>query len=159
VLAELTRHVAAVRPGTRDWARILDVARAEIPQHFRGEYGAKLALRNAGGQPRLGHPGNAAAVTEYLARAESAAPEELAELLARVHPARRAAPLACGDCHRTTDSLVDLGAVGYPAPRIERLRDSMITRMIDNIAAGRTFQMPGFLDRPEDVPTTLPAGP
>lgn len=151
-LAQLAAHLDAVRPGSPAAAQLLDAARDLLPRHFRGEYGAKLALRDrATGAPLLAHPGTAAAVEHYLRAAGSAEPARRAELLAAVHPLRRAAPLHCTDCHRPADPLLDFAAAGYPPARIDMLSRAVIFRMIEQIAAGQPFYLPGFVptgDRP-----------
>lgn len=155
-LVSLRKHLAAVRAGSEEWRRLLDLARSEIPRHFRGEYGAKLALLDAEGVPRLGHPGNEGAVREFMESRDGFTGEQREEVLQRVHPARRSPTLQCQACHRPTGSLIDLGALGYPPARIQQLAQPLVTQMIDHIVAGQEFRMPGFL-APGGSPETRPA--
>jgi hypothetical protein len=146
----LAEHFAAVRPGTNLWFELRTAALAELPRHFRGEYGAKLAVASDDGGPILGHGGNTAAVQEYLENQETLTPERRAALLEQIHPRRREPTLACSDCHASQDRLLDLAQVGYPPARVEALKQPLVTQMIENIAAGETFYMPRFLEDPDE---------
>ena len=134
-----------------------------LPRHFRGEYGAKLALLDpATGQPILGFPGTAPAVQAYLRAAATAGASQKAALLADVHPFRRLEPPHCSDCHTRTGGLIDFAALGYPPARIDMLTQPMIFQMIQHIAAGQPFYLPGILPsaNPEpSVPATQPQEP
>ncbi len=72
-LKELARHIAAVRPGSPAMEKLLSAAREELPRHFRGEYGAKLAVVDRDGNLLRGHPDTDAAKRRYLEAVERAA--------------------------------------------------------------------------------------
>jgi hypothetical protein len=145
-LRSLADNLAAVRVGSDEWHSFFQAARLEIPRHFRGEYGAKLALAHEQtGAPRLDHPGNEQAVRDFLAGKDTLSQSEIDALLTAVHPLRRSPTLHCQDCHRPQEPLVDLVAAGYPPPRVQQLSQRLITRMIDHIIDGQPFQMPGFV--------------
>jgi hypothetical protein len=160
-LSGLIRHLTAVRPDSEVFPRLIAHALEVVPRKFRGEYGAKLALLDAAGRPRLQHPDSAAAIREYLARRETASDDQRQALLARVHTARRPATLQCTDCHTPTDSIVDLARVGYPPARIQQLVQPLIMRAIEHMRAGREFQMPTMLPASSGgaQPTTQPHQP
>jgi len=144
-LHALARHFAAVRPGSPAFSELIVSARESLPRHFRGQYGAKLALRDkAGGRPILGHPGNEAAVETFLRRQASLTEAERDALLDDVHPLRRTEALRCGDCHTPEGGLVDFARAGFPAARIENLVHSIVTQMIEHINEGRPFSIPEF---------------
>lgn len=145
-LAHLAAHLAAVRPESGEFANLVETAATTLPRHFRGEYGAKLAVLDPiAGRPRLEHPDSAAAVREYLARGAQLDPAARDALLARVHTARRPQTLTCSACHTPHDALVDLAAVGYPPERIAQLVQPLITRAIEHIMQGQEFRMPTLL--------------
>ena len=165
-LTQLAEHVAAVRPGGEAFAALVDAVRDALPRHFRGEYGAKLALRDRQSRrPVLVCPESAQAVRNYLNAVRSRT--ELAEdqrklLLDAVHGARRPEPLHCTDCHRREGSLVDLAAVGYPAARREALSAQIIFQMIEHISRGQPLHLPQFImpgAQPASAPTTQPQQP
>ncbi len=76
-------------------------------------------------------------------------------LLAAVHPQHGIPTLHCSDCHRATGSLLDFAAAGYPPVRVEMLSQPAIFRMVESIARGYPFYLPGFA-RPESQPATAP---
>jgi len=162
-LEQLAQHFAAVRYSSPAFQQRLERARETLPRHFRGEYGGKLALfdrqRN---EPVLGHPGTAPAVQAYLREAQTADAAREQQLLAAVHPLRRAQALHCAECHRSTGSLIDFAAAGYPPARVETLSRPVIFRMIQNIAEGQPFYLPGFVPpagQPEELPAREPRRP
>jgi hypothetical protein len=162
-LEELARHVAAVRPTSEAFQRLMDAARETLPRHFRGEYGAKLALRTPDSRrPILGHPATADAVRDYLRSGASLSNVERDRLLAKVHPLKREQPLHCMDCHRAEGSLVDLAGVGYPAARREALVRPAVFQMIQHISDGQPMhllQLPGPEQPPAHQAATQPGTP
>jgi hypothetical protein len=149
-LKTLTDHFAAVRAASPAFGELLDSARTLLPSHFRGEYGAKLALKDHTGRPVLGHPDTESAVRDFLARGQSVSGDERAQLLAAVHPRKREIALHCTDCHTTDRSLVDFSKAGYPPARLESLTSPIVFRMIEHINSGRPFNLPQVVvpDRP-----------
>lgn len=151
-LVDLADQLAAERYSSPAFAALVETARTILPRHFRGEYGAKLALLDrATKQPILGYAGTQSATDAYLREAPQADAARRAQLLAAVHPALRTPTLHCTDCHRMPSVLFDFAAAGYPPARIEMLSQPVIFQMIEHIAAGQPFYLPGFV-----VPTTQP---
>lgn len=145
-LSRLAEHLAAVRPTSEEFRRLLEVAREVVPRHFRGAYGAKLALRDGRtGRPVLGYPQTRRFIAQYLAEAPALAPERREELLRAIHPQRRSEPLTCTTCHSPEQNMIDHAALGYPPRRIEALRDPLIFQMIEHISRGTPFHLPQFL--------------
>ncbi len=165
-LVHLADRVAAVRPDSEAFATLIDAARDTLPRHFRGEYGAKLALRDRQtGKPLLAHPGSVQAVQDYLSAVQAGkefGADERGRLLDRVHAARRPQPRQCQDCHRSEGSAVDLAAVGYPAARREALATQVIFHMVEQISAGRPMHLPQFVTSApaqSSAPATQPNRP
>ncbi len=148
-LKTLAEHFAAVRAGSAAYQKLTESARESLPRHFRGEYGAKLAVRKDGStQPLLGHPGSEAAIRAYLEssrRPEARSDAEQQALLDAVHPLRRNRPRECHECHTTDRGLIDFAAMGFPKDRIAELVDPIVVRMIEHVAEGQAFQMPSVL--------------
>lgn len=145
-LQKLADHFAAVRPDSREFDDLLRVAQNALPRHFRGEYGAKIALRDANGAPILSHPDNEQAAEEFLAHGDALEGQARVDALNRVHTKRRQSPLDCNACHRHADGLINFAELGYPAERTKALLDPIVVEMIEHIGKGTPFQMPGFLD-------------
>jgi len=146
-LNTLADHFAAVSPGSPMFQTLLSEARDTLPRHFRGEYGAKLAVKNpATGNPILGHPNTDQAVRSYFAQKDRADEQTRKRLLESVHPLRRKEALSCSDCHRTQDALVNFAGVGFPQARIDALVAPIVVKMIDHLREGSpAFTMPEFI--------------
>lgn len=145
-LASLGKHLAAVRATSDEFIRLVGVTRDAVRGHFRGEYGAKLALVDPRTKkPILGSPGNKKAVQELLAYRSASTAEEKALLLKKIHPNRREPTLHCTECHRSEGSLVDLPSLGYPPARIQALSSPLVTDAIEHIVEGKPFYLPTFL--------------
>jgi hypothetical protein len=158
-LQTLARHVGSVRPGSEAFQRLVESVRKALPRHFRGEYGAKLALRDpATGRPLLKQADAAEAVREYLRTGMSLREAERTALLARVHPQKREKALHCTDCHNKDNSLIAFGQLGYPMARQESLTGPPVFLMIEHISAGQPMHLPGFLGEQTTQPTSQPAG-
>ncbi len=154
-LERAAEHLAAVRPSSRAFAEFIEVAREAVPRALRGSYGRKLAQVEAGGRLHLRHPDTEPAVQAYLQEHATADAARRAQLLAAVHPHKRPTALTCSDCHRQEDSLIDFAQVGYSPGRQRRLFETAVFRMIEHIAAGQPFYLPG-VGRPLE-PDTQPA--
>lgn len=142
-IEQLADHFEAVRVTSPSFERLLSEAREALPRHFRGEYGAKLAIQDSEtGLPQLGHPNTESAITDYLARGSSVGEAERERMLKAVHPLRGEDALNCTDCHRIEGSLVDFAKAGYPEARINLLVNPVVFRMVEHIAAGRAFNLP-----------------
>lgn len=156
-LTKLAGHFKRVRPGSEAFDKLVQSARESLPRHFRGEYGAKLALSNpASGTPLLGHPETEAAISEFQNRADSTTGQQLAALIEEVHPLRRKEPLKCLDCHRPDGGVIDFARAGYPAARVESLVHPIVARMIEHLDAGTPFRMPDFIAPSANSATDMP---
>ena len=158
VLLRMADHLAAVRHSSPEFQRLLATVREALPSRFRGEYGTKLALVDRStDQLLLSHPETDAAVEIYLREAPDSDEERRAALSDAVHPFRRTEPLHCTDCHRAEGELLNFAAAGYPPARVQMLSAPIVFRMVQNIAEGQPFYMPGFVTPPEE-PQNAPPG-
>jgi hypothetical protein len=145
-LNSLAEHLRAVRVTSDEFVRLIQVARDSVQGHFRGEYGAKLALTDPRtAKPILRNPGNDRAVRDFLAQRDTLTEEQKKALLTRIHPQRRDPTLHCTQCHRAEGSLVDFSSIGYPPARVQAMSSPQVTSAIDNIVQGRQFHLPEFL--------------
>jgi hypothetical protein len=146
-LASLAEHLAAVRATSDEFPRLVKVTREAVQGHFRGEYGAKLALTDPRtGQPLLENPGGNKAGRDFLRQRDTLTDEQKKIWLEKIHPQRRKPTLHCADCHQPEGSLVDFRASGYPPARIQAIASHLVTRAIDHIVEGKSFYLPGFLE-------------
>lgn len=145
-LASLAGHLAAVRATSDEFTRLVQVTRDAVQGQFRGEYGAKLALLDAGTRkPFLGMSGIEAATKTFLARRGTLTEPEKTALLKQIHPPRRDRTLQCGECHRVEGSLVNFSSLGYPPARIQAISSPLVTEAIEHIIQGKPFYLPGVL--------------
>lgn len=158
-LARAADRLERTRPGSLSFERRLAEADAAVRRAFRGAYGAKLALRDARGRPRLAHPDTAYAEREWAARGAAATGADRDALLSALHPLRRAQPQSCADCHTAGQSLIDFAGLGYPEARVHMLRDSLLFQMIQHIREGRPFYLPSFGAPPPDPAAGPPPTP
>lgn len=163
-LSVLAEHFAAGGANARIDPDLIETALTVLPQYFRGEYGAKLALVDpATGRPILEHPGSRDVVRDYLSGAHDMSDEARRRALDAIHTQRAKAPLTCHDCHRG-DGRIDFAALGYSEARIADLTTSVVARMVEHIMNGQPFYMPTFLrpdvpapsDPPQDGRTDMP---
>lgn len=148
-LANILRHCEAARPESDEFARILAYAYESLPRFFRGEYGAKLALRTPDGRPLLNHPGAETAQQRLLRLPADAPAEQRQRVIAAAHPRRAPQPRTCSDCHRPAGGLIDFAALGYPPPRIHALAEQpIVMEMIERIGRGHPFHLPSFIGQP-----------
>ena len=145
-LVNLANELYAVRYTSDRYQSTAATVAERLAPHFRGEYGAKLALRDANtGQPILAHPETQDVVDELLTSGVGVGTTDWSTLVVKVHSNRRSTPLHCTQCHQATDSLVDLSTVGYPQQRIRALHEPWIFRAIEHIAEGQPLYLPGFV--------------
>ncbi|GIK17509.1 MAG: hypothetical protein BroJett003_24730 [Planctomycetota bacterium] len=148
ILTTLADHLRRLSPEAVETADFLAGARAVLPRYFRGEYGAKLALRGADTEaPILAHPGVEREIEPYRAAAGAMTDAERKNLVDRLHPLRRTEALECSDCH-ADGGIVDFAAAGYPPQRVRELTGSIVARMIQHISDGSPFYLPEFLTAP-----------
>ncbi|MGD8450804.1 MAG: hypothetical protein PVJ57_03200 [Phycisphaerae bacterium] len=152
-LLRLVERTRAVRPDGDAFRTALTNLRRDLPAHFRGDYGAKLAPRgDDSGQPLLHLPATTGAAEEFLAAGESLSADQRQALVTRMHePLRPAGPL-CTACHTPDGPLLDLAGAGYPPQRLATLYGLSIARAIEDVATGQPLHMPTFV-----VPPALPA--
>lgn len=162
-LERMVADVSAVSYASYLFVDAAERVRARLRMHLRGEYGAKLALRDpTSGQPILAHEGADEATRALLRLDDDADPARRAELIAAAHPAQRAESLDCVACHTADHPLVDLAAVGYPPVRLAELQQGWVFRAIQHMRDGQSFVMPQFIGTGSggggEAPLPLPRG-
>ena len=158
-LTKLAERVNAVHYSSPEFQQIVAELHSELPLRFRGEYGVKLARRDASGKPIFGYPDTAEAVRQYLREAPTADAARKQALLDTIHAGNRVEPVRCGDCHRSEGGAIDFKTAGYPPARVAMLSQPIIFRMIENIAAGQPFYLPGFVVPQEQQENSNPTPP
>ena len=144
VLSYLRVQIDTSEPGSPVWRRALDQLVDELPNHMRGEYGAKLARRQTEAELAQYQKRLADLAAQYKAVGESS-PQRI-QLNDQIHEGILPKPSACLACHGGDPGRLDFLALGYPAKRASALRDSAIARLMQQIQAGQPFHLPRTLE-------------
>jgi len=145
-LTGLLQHFEVVRSDHEDFASLIETAESFLSGQMRGEYGHKLALKDATGRPMLAHPGSETAVAEFKRQSKSANVEQREKLIHDVHTRRRETPLSCGQCHVRQGGMVDFASLGYSPHRVQEVLGSLVVQMIEHINEGKPFYLPSVLE-------------
>jgi hypothetical protein len=135
-LDDLLIQIESSVPDSPFWRKSVAELARELPLHARGEYGAKIALA---------HPSTDPANAAELGRAYFAAPDaspRRKELEKQIHRNVLPRPGACSACHATDGGILNFQAAGYSPDRARALQTLPLARMIEQIRAGESFQLP-----------------
>jgi cytochrome c553 len=141
VLDYLLVRLETSQVGSPAWRQGVAELAEEVPNHLRGEYGARIAPR--GFRPEaLDTPSEA--VRRYLAAAEGSTERE--RLYQEIHADVLPDPNACLACHGEEPPRLDYEALGYPPRRAADLSRAPIVRLIQQIREGQPFHLPRLLE-------------
>lgn len=140
VLDHLALRLETARPDSPVWRRAIEQLRGELPNHARGNYGAKIApaTANTDPQPLVSDFGDLA--EQYFDRTADAARRDA--IHDQIHQDVIAAPEGCLPCHRPEARMLDFQALGYSAGRIDEFTGSPVVGMMEPIRAGQPFRLP-----------------
>lgn len=141
-LAHWLARLKTTNPDSRVWRQLVEEIRIHLSLHVHGEYGAKIALYEAG-QPQPAPTGaQQAATREYLSGKDRLSETQRKQLLDTIHVNTAPTGAMCTPCHSATPALVDVGKLGYPPSRVTALEESAVMRSILSIEAGQPFFLP-----------------
>ncbi len=141
-LEHLRVQLNTTLPGSPVWTQTMRELRQEIPQHARGEYGARLAPAAGGRKYVAFHQDLAKLAGEYLSASDDAARERLnTKIHAQVNPE----PSACLACHGGDPPRMNFVKAGYTEARAESLANEEIARLMDRIMKGQPFHLPRIM--------------
>ncbi len=134
-IRDLLLQFQTSEPGSPVWRRAVARLIEDMPNHMRGEYGAKLAREQRDG--------------EYLARAKemAAMASGLRERERELHRTLKT-PVSCVGCH-DGKSAVDFEAAGYSPTRAQTLQQLEVAKAMQSIREGGTFHIPTILRKPD----------
>jgi hypothetical protein len=139
-LDDLLVQIDSSVPHSPFWRKSVDQLRRALPLHARGEYGAKLTRDFTADNPKT---------SARLARDFLAAPADgptRKEISKQLHRNLIARPAACPTCHTADRGRFNFLAAGYSPKRAEALRTLPLARMIEQIRAGESFQLPKVME-------------
>jgi len=116
----------------------------ELPNHARGEYGAKLTRRQSAEALRQYHQNLAGLARQY--QASPIGGPERKKLHDQIHEGVLEKPSACLACHGGEPPRLNFQALGYSPERAASLSDSAIARQMQQIQEGQPFHLPTLLE-------------
>jgi len=127
-------------PGSPVWNHAVMELRIEIPQHARGEYGAKLAPLSLVA-PNFDYQKQGETLSDLADQYFAAADDEtqLQAVHEKIHGALLEKPQNCKACHSETELILDFEKLGYSATRTEFLKNLPLASQILQIQQGQQF--------------------
>jgi hypothetical protein len=141
VLEYLRIQTQTSDPGSPAWRHAVSQLEAELPNHTRGEYGARIERR---GSHRLEEQNLETATAQYLSAAEGSGARD--EAYKKLHAGVLSEPKGCVACHGAKPSRLDFEALGYPPSRSAALEAAPIAHMTQQILEGKEFHLPRLLE-------------
>jgi hypothetical protein len=131
ILDQLLSQMQSTQPGSPVWKDAVAELIAELPQHARGEYRAKLDWvtddRNA----------------EFKTLSTQAQRHESSQV---IHARLAKEPARCLACHDNEPGMLDFNAAGYSPNRAKALTDLEVARLMQHIREGQHFYLPNMED-------------
>ena len=138
-LEDLRLQIESSVPGSPFWRKSVQELARELPLHARGEYGAKIARVRSATDP---------AAMVKLTQAYLAMPDggdRRKEIGKQIHQ-NIVKPGKCSACHAETGGILNFQAAGYSTDRARALQTLPLARMIEQIRAGESFQLPKLME-------------
>lgn len=147
-------QIQTSEPGSPIWRQTVGHLIAELPNHARGEYAAKLTPLRSQTQPA--GPAMAELARKFLAVPKGDPARR--ELRREIHADVLTKPDLCLHCHAPRPEGMDFEAAGYWPARAEELSGLGIAQMIQHIREGQPFRYPNLLEggAPALPPATQP---
>lgn len=136
----LALQIETSEPGSPVWRRAVEQLRSELPNHARGEYGAKISLLTPTPELRPVQHDFGPLIGEYFSRTINKTQREA--ISQQIHQGVIAAPQGCKACHRAAQPLLDFAALGYTPNRVKALTTAPIAEMMQQIHKGQPFNLP-----------------
>ena len=136
----LATQIETSEPGSPVWRLAMNQLADELPNHARGEYGAKIAPATAGGDAQPIRQDFGGLIDEFFSRTNDQAQRSV--IVKKIHQDVQAKPEGCTPCHRGSPPLLDFAALGYPPERIRALASTPIAEMMQQIRQGQPFNLP-----------------
>jgi hypothetical protein len=143
VLKHIRVQMQTTLPGSPVWRLAVRQLISEIPNHARGEYGAKIALAKMAGPEAPYRQELEEQTVQYLDADE---PQARQRLRKKIHDRVNKKPEGCLLCHGEEPSRMDFLSLGYTEQRARDLKGTLIAEMIQNIYRGQPFYLPRLLE-------------
>jgi hypothetical protein len=139
-LDDLRAQIESSVPGSPFWRKSMQELARELSQHARGEYGAKLARVRS----ETDDASTVKLTQAYLATPEGG--ERRKEIDKQIHQKLVAKPGACSACHAEKGGILNFQAEGYSPDRAHTLQTLPLARLVEQIRAGESFQLPKLME-------------
>ncbi|MBN1343785.1 MAG: hypothetical protein JXQ73_13970 [Phycisphaerae bacterium] len=149
LLSYLLAQIETSEPGSPVWRQAVRQLTEELPQHMRGEYGARLAPSDVAKDYLEIDEQLEEQAREYLAMPQGSTGRK--SLSERIHAGQLPKPRLCMACHIEEPPMLDFQALGYSPTRVTVLRTTPLVRQMLRIQQGQPFRLPRVLGR---APTT-----
>jgi len=136
ILAQLNTS----EPGSPVWKHALMELEIEIPQHARGEYGAKLAALSLA-RPGFDYKEQGETLSDLAGQYFVAGDDESQRqvLHEKIHGALLERPQKCLACHTEIESILNFEKLGYSPTRTKFLKSLPLASQIQQIQEGQHF--------------------
>jgi len=138
-LRDLLLQLDTAEPGSPVWKRAIDRLARDLPQHTRGEYGAKIA--------REATPDAYRNVSKELVALAALSPSDPKRK--QVHERGAGVllkePVACLSCHGNAPAALDFQSLGYSPTRARFLGKLQLASLMQRIREGERFFIPKLL--------------
>jgi hypothetical protein len=136
VLDQLLAQMQSTQPGSPVWKQAVSELTAELPQHARGEYRAKLDWVSNDRAAELQTLSAQARQYQRDGRNQN--------LFAAIHAPLAKEPAACLSCHDDQPGMLDFAAAGYSPARAKHLSSLEVARLMQHIREGQHFYLPNM---------------
>ena len=140
-LDDVLAQIQSSEPGSPVWKEAVTLLAAELPQHARGEYRAKLIWTNLSAD-------RAAQYEQLSQQADELSvvtdPAQRQEMVQEIHSSLAPQPTACLSCHDDRPGMLNFSAAGFSAKRSEYLGHLEIARLMQQIRQGQRFYLPNL---------------
>jgi len=140
-LDDLLSQIQSSEPGSPVWKQAVAWLAAELPEHARGEYRAKLIWSDLASDRDAQYR----ELTAQAAQLASAADDsQRHDILKGIHAALATEPAKCLACHDERPGMLDFAGVGFSAKRSAYLSNLEIARLMQQIRQGQQFYLPNL---------------
>lgn len=142
-IEDLLIQIETSVPSSPVWQMSVHELKHRLPGHARGEYVAKVARDFSVIDPKK----LVQQTKTYLASKDAAAKKTIEK---EMHQGMIAKPNACATCHAKEPGILNFTALGYSPARTNTLQTLPLARMVEQIRAGESFQLPKLLESGSD---------
>ncbi len=116
-----------------------------------GDYGAKIApgrvMENTFSFEKVSDEKAKAVMDRYITQEKTLTTQQKSQMNEFLHKRITKTPVACDECHNSTEPYIPFAELGYPPRRVDELTDSSVVGMIEKY---KEFFIPDFISPVEN---------